>query len=146
MLPFIQFSLSSPADVGLKAAAQHIRDAQRNPGSTQPPATHVKQIPGAYPNGLPLHRLYYPRGSLTKDSNGNAARAACTKHLGVQPTGTDCDEYPFKSTLEGAASGGDFSVRYIASAENRTAGSRLGAWYGSDRILDGDAFGVSIVD
>ncbi|MEV8409902.1 hypothetical protein AB0R12_30180 [Streptomyces niveus] len=40
----------------------------------------------------------------------------------------------------------DFSVRYIDSAENQEAGRRLGAWSHSDRILNWEAFTVSIGD
>ncbi|WP_368860256.1 NucA/NucB deoxyribonuclease domain-containing protein [Streptomyces sp. M2CJ-2] len=68
--------------------------------------------------------------------------------------GKDCDEYPFRSSAEGAARykyegdefKDDFSVRYIIREENQEAGRRLGAWYHSDRILDWEAFTVTIGD
>ncbi|SDL39250.1 Deoxyribonuclease NucA/NucB [Streptomyces indicus] len=40
----------------------------------------------------------------------------------------------------------DFSVRYINSEENQEAGYRLNAWYQNDRILDGEAFTITIGD
>ncbi|MEV8312002.1 hypothetical protein AB0P36_33000 [Streptomyces flavidovirens] len=63
-------------------------------------------------------------------------------------------EYPFASTAEGAARykyegdefRDDFSVRYIDSKENQEAGTRLGAWYQDDRILNWEAFTVTIGD
>ncbi|MFD7291610.1 hypothetical protein [Streptomyces sp. NPDC059863] len=86
-------------------------------------------------------------------------RQATTPHKstpGAPPAGKDCDEYPFRSSSEGAARylgegtgdefRDDFSVRYINSAENREAGRRLGAWHHSDRILDWEGINVSIAD
>jgi hypothetical protein len=39
---------------------------------------------------------------------------------------------------------GMFSVRPINAPDNQLAGSRLGVWYGDDRILDSDGFFVRI--
>nr|WP_051831198.1 NucA/NucB deoxyribonuclease domain-containing protein [Streptomyces violens] len=66
---------------------------------------------------------------------------------GAPAAGKDCDEYPFRSTAEGAARyvyegdeyKDDFSVRYIDPKENQEAGNRLLAWYQTDRILDWEA-------
>jgi hypothetical protein len=33
----------------------------------------------------------------------------------------------------------------VLFTDNRLAGSRLGVWYGADRIIDGDAYYVRIV-
>ncbi|MEU0097550.1 hypothetical protein [Streptomyces sp. NPDC006267] len=63
---------------------------------------------------------------------------------GAPAAGRDCDEYPFRSTAQGAARQlyegdeyeSDFSVRYVDPAENREAGNRLGAWCQTGRILD----------
>ncbi|MFE7565616.1 NucA/NucB deoxyribonuclease domain-containing protein [Streptomyces sp. NPDC057539] len=92
-------------------------------------------------------------------SRGATTRQATTPHKstpGAPAAGKDCDEYPFRSSSEGAArylgeGTGDelrdnFSVRYINSAENQEAGRHLGAWYHSDRFLDWEAFTVSIAD
>jgi len=48
-----------------------------------------------------------------------------------------------EASYQGAASGGDFSVRMIDGTDNRIAGDEyLNHWYNAWRILDGDAFFV----
>ncbi|MFD7643452.1 hypothetical protein ACFV4P_22675 [Kitasatospora sp. NPDC059795] len=57
----------------------------------------------------------------------------------------ECDEFPFASTWEGAGRGDqNYSVLYVGGTQNGQAGTALGSWYGSDRILHNDAFGVRI--
>ncbi|MFF2066743.1 NucA/NucB deoxyribonuclease domain-containing protein [Streptomyces sp. NPDC058200] len=58
----------------------------------------------------------------------------------LRPTlGQDCDEYPFRSTLEGAASPNwDFSVRAVDTTQNQSAGGSLSGFYGTDRVLAWD--------
>jgi hypothetical protein len=54
-------------------------------------------------------------------------------------TPCDCDEYPFASTRQGAAlprSYGEASVKYISSADNRSAGAKLGAFLRKERLID----------
>ncbi|MCL7379772.1 NucA/NucB deoxyribonuclease domain-containing protein [Streptomyces sp. 35G-GA-8] len=47
-----------------------------------------------------------------------------------------CDEYPFVSTLEGAAGKDwDFSVRAVPQADNSSADGTLVAYYNTDRVL-----------
>lgn len=78
-------------------------------------------------------------------ANTAAAKKACKKKWPKKPAGKDCDEYPFKTTREGAANGnGRFSVRYIKSGHNRQAGSDYGAWLTTERILDGEKFYVKV--
>ncbi|WP_254708364.1 NucA/NucB deoxyribonuclease domain-containing protein [Streptomyces lunaelactis] len=63
----------------------------------------------------------------------------------VSKPGEQCDEFPFASTKEGAGKGdGNFSVRYVPQPDNSTAGAGLSAWYGQDRILDGDPYGIYV--
>jgi hypothetical protein len=58
----------------------------------------------------------------------------------------NCDEYPFQSTIEGAAEGDRrYSSRLIPAADNQKAGSMLNSTYTANRVLNGDAFYVSIV-
>lgn len=108
---------------------------------------------------MPLHRL---TDTKKKDANRNAA---CKGRAKV--TGHDCDEYPFASTYEGAATGGGtartqdwcqitltdppstgasgYSVCMINSAENQQAGSLMNSkLFVPSRVLDGDAFFVEI--
>ena len=61
------------------------------------------------------------------------------------PGPCNCDEYPFASTGEGASKG-TVSVKRISSADNQLAGTRLGNFYTSGRVLHGDAFYVDILD
>lgn len=61
----------------------------------------------------------------------------------VRPSGYQCDEYPYKSTLEGGATGNSYAEMILASP-NTTQGAYLGTFYNQNRVLDGDAFWVSI--
>ncbi|MER7699506.1 hypothetical protein [Streptomyces sp. NPDC096095] len=73
---------------------------------------------------------------------------------GAPAAGSDRDECPFRSTAQGSARHlyegdeyeNDSSVRYVDPAENQEAGHRLGARYRTDRILDWEAFTVTIGD
>lgn len=63
----------------------------------------------------------------------------------------DCDEYPYRSTFQGAAlhqyTEDDrltYSARPLDSGHNRSAGALLGIWYSFDRILHGDRFWVQV--
>ena len=75
--------------------------------------------------------------------------ARCTEALGrhIQPelnaTDYQCDEYPFASTNQRAASGGYYSVREIPRGDNERTGQYLGAFYGAWRIANGDMFHVT---
>ncbi|MFF1767591.1 NucA/NucB deoxyribonuclease domain-containing protein [Streptomyces sp. NPDC058249] len=54
-------------------------------------------------------------------------------------------QFPFASTKEGAGLGdGNFSVRYVPGTENEQAGRELGTWYGSGRILHGNAYRIYV--
>lgn len=57
----------------------------------------------------------------------------------------DCDEYPMASTSQGAAtSDGHYSARVIPEWDNENLGRRIGAWYGTQRILHDDPFFIKI--
>jgi hypothetical protein len=70
--------------------------------------------------------------------------------------GEECDEYPFRTTLEGAANPDwDFSVRAVNGKQNGSAGQTLMIYMRNHRILAWDAtlpaeyndrFYVQIVD
>lgn len=56
-----------------------------------------------------------------------------------------CDEYPFATTLEGAAKTpppNSGSV-WVPKSENDSQGGTLSAFYAAERVLDGDKFYVS---
>ncbi|MBN6055241.1 hypothetical protein JYK22_25115, partial [Nonomuraea sp. RK-328] len=57
----------------------------------------------------------------------------------------NCDEYPFKSTLEGAASTDwDFSIRAIKAKDNQDQGNALGRFYADFRVGNENSFWVMI--
>lgn len=105
--------------------AQHIRDAQ------------ARGLPGA-PGGRPLHRTW------ETDLQKRNRDIACPGTFPVNP-GQSCDEYPFASTREGAASG-PYSARGVNDRHNHLHGVALNTdLYAPQRIFDGDAFYVGIV-
>lgn len=129
------------SDERVDEAAAHIRDAFFNPGATFP-MFKGKTIPGRN-IGQPLHRLF---DSKLAERNHAAALRVCQQNYPVYSLlGQDCDEFPFKSTQEGAAKGDRrFSARAIESGDNRCAGNALGQFYANNRVLDGDAFNVGL--
>lgn len=144
--PSIAYSLS---DEPVKLSARHMSDALNYPASTYPMVTG-KHIPGGSASDT-IHRLYFD--TKRRDDNRDEAGNVCDAQWpGYPELGQDCDEFPFATTYEGAARSlydntpyGMFSVRPINAPDNQLAGSRLGAWYGDDRILDGDPFFVRIL-
>ena len=115
------FSLSR-TDAKVKESARHIADAQKA----------IAGHPGA---STPLHRI---TNAKTIDQH---RQAMCGRTHA--PQGKDCDEYPFAATKEGGNPRRG-SIRVISSGDNRTAGARLGGFYKSQRVLNGDAYYVRI--
>ena len=116
---------------------------------------------GAYPNGIPLTRLTTP---YLNTLNGDTACPASYP----RPSAMSCDEYPFRSTWEGAFTGlpraggrtfpycqipqlgagtgiGGYSSCMIPADQNSAAGGSLGAVYRRERVIDSDPFRVWIV-
>ncbi len=121
-------------------------------------------LPGHLGSGTPLHR--------TQDqavADANRATACPPRSAGgpIRPSGYSCDEYPFASTVEGAASsplGGrtfdgcqypglptgvsspsGWSGCMILKYENSAAGSVLGSTrYKRYRVIEGDPFYVEV--
>jgi hypothetical protein len=96
---------------------------------------------------------YYGFGAaLTYTSDAtrvNANRQVACGNFVPQNGGT-CDEYPFASTLDGAAApnsvyGRDYGVTEVSSSQNSSAGSVLAAGYRVQHILDGDGFWAKIL-
>jgi hypothetical protein len=125
-------------------------------GSEGELAEHISR---AQRSGLP--------GTLTRvtDSVRIAKNRATACRASYRSPGKDCDEYPFASTYEGAASGGGprtfagcgisavpqgatgskgFSVCMINRGQNQTGGSQLLFFYNNNRVLDKDPFRVSV--
>ncbi|MGK5550382.1 NucA/NucB deoxyribonuclease domain-containing protein [Actinomadura kijaniata] len=141
--PGFQYRLD---DKDVAGVAQHIDWARKNPDSTIPSAPG-KHLSGASP-GDPIHRLAPGAGNAQNtryNQNRNTVRAFCrSRQMPTKPAGTECDEYPFASTYEGAARWRTdgaryrrwYSVKWVDEDETGEAGRRLGAWYLNDRILD----------
>lgn len=144
-VPAVIYSVSS-SEIG--EFAKHVRAAQ-NSG-----------LPGAYPSGTPLTRL---TDRVLIDRNGTVA----CKSSYTRPTGSQCDEYPFRSTFQGASTGGGnprtfsslncripqvgsgsgpagYSVCMIAASHNTDAGTALGTFYNENRVISADPFRVWI--
>ena len=135
-------------------SACFIKDAFEDIGRTYPgiPGTYV---PGQLGAGKgPLTRNYYQRGGVS-NKHPTKALNACKAEWGATTytwrddgQRNDCDEYPFASTYQNANAAVPpraFAVRPVLSSHNRSVGGSLNAFYGRDRILDGDEFYVKVV-
>jgi hypothetical protein len=149
--------LSLRPEDGIAEEAAHVLAAQKVPEETKP-GTHGKLIPGDEHAQIPnkLTRMYPGYNSSRYDKNHSTAVETCKRYWGVDyargPDGPrECDEYPFRSTYEGAYfselfpdSFWSYSARPINRDHNNKAGRELGAWYTADGILDGDRFWVQV--
>ncbi|MDT9688862.1 choice-of-anchor P family protein [Streptomyces sp. P9(2023)] len=154
-IPRLTYNLDSKA----RAVAEHIQQAQNHPNDTYPllvptgtPPPRDKRIPGKYIAGDPyapgLHRITPELHPESKD-NENHKDGACYLKGPYQdmywdtglptpplPPDEQCDEYPFRSTLEGAANDyWDFSGKAVPRRDNASAGGELLWYYLNDRIL-----------
>jgi hypothetical protein len=145
--------------------AIHIKDAQDHPENTDPFRQEGITIPGK-PGTTPLTRLYANENyreyqfigidisskQYAKNTESIVQRECA--NLLISPrdkVGKDCDEYPFKSTYEGAYftelnenSIQKFSIRYVNRTQNRRAGAILKNWYRADHVIARDKFFVQI--
>lgn len=155
VVPRLTYRIS---DARVRGVARHIRTAQNEPTKTYPIEFDPKVIPGKFTgtrDDRGLRRV--PDNGVESKANEDIKKTACERKApyegwrGLPPFNTkthDCDEYPFASTAEGAASWDwAFSVRAVPYSENRAAGALLTWYYFSDRILYGqDEFWVQIRD
>ncbi|MBQ1123767.1 hypothetical protein [Streptomyces sp. B15] len=125
-------------------------------------------LPGAYPDGTPLTRMTDRKKARR---NGDRACPQASKGGYPRPTGYSCDEYPFRSTWEGAytqspntpASGRTFSwcqikklnpgtgakgwsACMIKEGQNSGGGTALKKFYLENRVIEKDKFFVSVID
>jgi hypothetical protein len=160
VLPHLQYSAAPGSSV--RGVAEHILKAFTVPSGTFPlpvPTGSNKIIPGKYtgnPSDPGLHRIVYK--SPVWQANSAEKDRACNlrppyENTGLDPqqydrTTQDCDEFPFASTAEGAASPfWDFSVLGVNRSQNRCAGAALKNFYMEDRILHNeDTFWVEITE
>ncbi len=147
------FSGISASDPAVRESAIHIREAQ----AADKPGKYVAADDGSIlpsSGALPLTRT---RDAARITANRAAARKLYVEQYAEEPvcaaiTDPDeppgpcnCDEYPFASTNEGASSGA-FSVKRIDSADNQQVGTRLGNFFTSQRVVNGDPFYVNVTD
>jgi len=141
------------SDSAVAEVAKHIQDALKGPGTLTKPPAKGKVIPGFKSTGMPLTRLLPAYDPSIYKSNRSSAIKACVKWYGKNyatgPHGEklDCDEFPFASTFQGVSQAHGkwwYTVRPVLSSDNRTAGSRLGAWVAANHILAGDTYWVAI--
>jgi hypothetical protein len=128
--------------------ARHVNDALNHSERTFPSLTG-KSVPGAS-TARPLHRLM---DESLKAQNHAASVRICREVWGdaYATDGLECDEYPFQSTYEGSSTstnGNPFawqgSPRPIDGGDTGRGGTALGIFYGHNRILDKDAFRITI--
>ncbi|MBB5070085.1 hypothetical protein BJ969_003173 [Saccharopolyspora gloriosae] len=105
--------------------AQHVADAQ------------ASGLPGS-PISSALTRQTDPE-LINKNRN-----TACPGSL-PRPDGTECDEYPFASTNQGAFLGNGYSQRMILAGDNQQGGRELAAFYRTNRVMNFDPFYVEVV-
>jgi hypothetical protein len=133
-------------------------------------AAQASGLPGAYPDGAPLHRL---TDSALREKNGNTACPQAASGGYPRPADYSCDEYPFRSTWQGAFTGSlpqpapypgrtfnwcqisalpqnvtgpdGWSACMIPAGQNSSAGSLLNRFYIENRVIERDAFRVWIV-
>lgn len=84
----------------------------------------------------------------TEYENRKVVQAACADAFGADyfaKTKKHCDEYPYATTLEGAANDFfDYSVKLISVTSNTAAGSTQSIFWQRYRVLPGDTFYVKI--
>ncbi|MBG0569020.1 NucA/NucB deoxyribonuclease domain-containing protein [Actinoplanes aureus] len=159
-MPGLGYSI---ADDVVRGVAVHLLEAETEPEKTSP-TKPGKSLPGFSPSN-PLRRLAQAKGQYQNEryrANDSERVSYCrsVEFTSRRPEPTtenpnyDCDEYPFRSTYEGAGryrfEGTDgeyknsYSVKWVNRTQNQSAGGRLGRWYLEERILDEDKFFMQI--
>ena len=143
---------------------------QYSTGVGSPTRPLIRAHPPAQDSGLagshPAYELRYPaplnRLVNAAQQTANYNRSCPSSY--PRPAGLSCDEYPFRSSRQGASTGGGpgrtipgcqvplpsgtgpigYSACMIDDTENSEGGSALGSFYIDQRILDNDAYYVWI--
>jgi hypothetical protein len=159
VIPHLQYAIKDSAGnyTNQREVAEHIRQAQDDPDNTDPRKEGGgKRIPGkyigtwneGYLTRVPGKDSEYPSNGDYLRNEGYVTVACAAIHPPEDMVDPECDEYPFRSTYQGAANADwDFSIRYVSGSQNSSAGAVLGTYYREDRILYyDDAFYVKVVD
>ncbi|WP_204054503.1 NucA/NucB deoxyribonuclease domain-containing protein, partial [Planomonospora parontospora] len=139
----------------VRETAAHIIKALYAPGTTNPNPGTAKRIPGKFDSansgcgsspGKPSGCLHRTRINSTISNNRAVAIPMCRTLWSGYRSPQSCDEFPFASTHEGAAStSNQYSVELIDVKDNCSSGSRLGVWYMRNRIREGSPFAVDVI-
>ncbi|MFG6200459.1 LamG-like jellyroll fold domain-containing protein [Nonomuraea sp. JJY05] len=135
------------------AVAMHIKDTFYNPGARGlAPVNANKVVPGNFmaprgsAQGKPLHRT--TQADVLNETQSVRRRVCATLTFYVAH---ECDEYPFRSTWEGAGRvyktrvlTDNYSLKYVLHSANESAGTSLRFFYNRYRILNGTPFWVMI--
>lgn len=124
----------------------------------QVPATNYLNWQIQFPNHVGYYNDYYGYGapltytnsSAISDANYAAACGAGSGWVAPPAPNNSCDEYPFGSTLEGAAmAGGSYGVTWgrngVTTQQNSSGGGTLSAGYSRLHILNGDKFLAQVI-
>ncbi|PGG95133.1 hypothetical protein AJ79_10235 [Helicocarpus griseus UAMH5409] len=132
-----------------RESADFIWTAQNRPDETFPVSESPKKIPGSVDSPDPLRRTT----ELNSEANYRESVKQCKLYFGEKYTKGErqCDEYPYASTAEGSKVGGlgtsHYAVLPLKGSHNTEAGTRLGIFYTTQRILrEEDPFYVKLVD
>jgi hypothetical protein len=120
------------------AALTSMADVAGNIAAAQDGTGHY----GLYGGGHPLIRI-----TSAAAQRANYAAVCGTSVVGAPPSkGAVCEEYPFSSTAEGGTSVGAQNRRttWVPSARQDAVSEDITAFYAANRILNGDAFWVSV--
>jgi hypothetical protein len=116
---------------GMGLVAKHMAIATGDlPGYNGLPGDPGRHTPLTFAGGRQAENYQAACGSLTPPP-AEAARG-----------NTSCDEYPFASTYQGAASGDPYSICWVTPAQNSSQGANFGWFTVDNRVLDGDQFYV----
>jgi hypothetical protein len=128
---FPEFTPTLTALSSLPDIAKNIKAAQNGPGHYGRPGS-----------GHPLHHLT----NVTRQRQNYSA--VCARSVVGPPPKSDlsCDEYPFKTTYEGGTelSKANRRTAWVPTSEQNSQGGLITSFYNANRVLDGDAFWVSV--
>ncbi|WP_030432697.1 NucA/NucB deoxyribonuclease domain-containing protein [Allokutzneria albata] len=137
---------------------KHIEDAQSGDITRTVPGLPGTEIPGSRASTKQLTRLPCTYDSARCNRNNYHAVKTCKATWGEDYATNagyprECDEYPFKSTYEGAdynnsegiSSKWSYSARAMRNTHNNLAGRALGSWYREDHLIDRDGFWVDLI-
>ena len=108
-------------------------------GTLYPPYAPIKTASGDVP-GVTTPLTYEP--SLQPINYNYLCGKLTVPPAEAAAGNTSCDEYPFASTMQGAASKGPISICWVPSNANDSQGGAYIAFSNANRVLPGDQFYV----